>query len=218
VAGNGQGEPVRIGILALQGDFEAHRRALAQAGAIASEVRTAADLAQVDALIVPGGESTTMLKLLDSEKLFAPLRAFGQEKPIFGTCAGAILLATEVLHPKQASLGLMNLTVERNGYGRQIDSRIAQIDWGGKQLEAVFIRAPVIRRVGSATSILATYCGNPVLVEEGRHLAATFHPELTAGSPIHGYFIAKVRAEKEKLIFSGTLEGASVSQAGRSSR
>jgi pyridoxal 5'-phosphate synthase pdxT subunit len=218
VAGNGRGEPVRIGILALQGDFEAHRRALVQAGAIACEVRTAGDLAQVDGLVVPGGESTTMLKLLDSEELFAPLRAFGQEKPIFGTCAGAILLAREVLHPRQSSLGLMDLTVERNGYGRQVDSRIAHIEWGGRPLEAVFIRAPVIRRAGSTASVLASYRGDPVLVEEGRHLAATFHPELTSGSPIHEYFISKVRVEKEKLTFFGTLDEASVSQVGRSSR
>jgi pyridoxal 5'-phosphate synthase pdxT subunit len=116
-----------IGVLALQGDFEAHRRAIERSGAHAFEVRTKADLERSDALILPGGESTTMLKLLDAESLFEPLRSFGTSKPIFGTCAGAILLAADVSHPQQRSLGLMDLSVERNGYGRQIDSRVAHI-------------------------------------------------------------------------------------------
>lgn len=182
----------RIGVLALQGDFEAHRGAIERAGGEAVEVRTAEDLAEVDGLIIPGGESTTMLKLLREEHLFEPLRRFGQQKPMFGTCAGAILMASEVVNPEQESLGLMDTTVERNGYGRQIDSRIAEIEIEGKRAEAVFIRAPVIRRVGPGAKVLATYLGGPVLIEEGRHMAATFHPELSAADGIHRRFVEKV--------------------------
>ena len=187
-------EPV-IGVLALQGDFEAHRAALERAGASPKEVRTAEQLDSVDGLVIPGGESTTMLKLLDYENLFEPLRRFGSQKPIFGTCAGAILLASEVVNPEQRSLGLLDITVERNGYGRQIDSRIAEIELkGGHSAEAVFIRAPIIRRVGPETKVLATYLDAPVLVEQGRHLAATFHPELSRNpGEIHGMFVQKVK-------------------------
>lgn len=181
-----------IGVLALQGDFEAHRRALEHAGARAIEVRTLEGLRQIDGLIIPGGESTTMLKLLQEENLFEPLREFGEQKPIFGTCAGAILLASRVLNPEQPALGLMDITVERNAYGRQIDSRIAQITLDGESLEAVFIRAPVIRSVGGTARVLSTYGTDPVLVEQGRHMAATFHPELTASHKIHRHFVEKV--------------------------
>jgi pyridoxal 5'-phosphate synthase pdxT subunit len=183
----------KIGVLALQGDFDAHRHALERAGAEATEVRTASDLAGLDGLIIPGGESTTMLKLLNEENLFEPLRHFGQAKPIFGTCAGAILLANEVLNPRQPSLALMDLTVERNGYGRQIDSRIAHIDIEGKPAEAVFIRAPVVRRIGPGARVLAQYEDSPVLVEQGKHLMATFHPELSTASSVHQQFVDKVR-------------------------
>lgn len=181
-----------IGVLALQGDFEAHRRALGRVGANALEVRAEADLGRIDGLIIPGGESTTMLKLLKEEKLFDPLRQFGARKPIFGTCAGAILLAKHVVNPEQESLGLMDLTVERNGYGRQIDSRIVQLALDGRPLEAVFIRAPIIRRAGDETRALITYLHDPVLVEEGKHMAATFHPELTVDDRIHQRFLEKV--------------------------
>ena len=184
-----------IGVLALQGDFEAHAKALRKAGANAVEVRMAADLEAVDGLVIPGGESTTMLKLLRVESLFEPLREFGQTKPIFGTCAGAILLASEVVHPQQESLGLMDLTVERNGYGRQIESRVAEIEIEGNKTEAVFIRAPIIRRVGPKARVLATHLDSPVLVEQGRHMVATFHPELTRDPAIHKRFIEKVQAQ-----------------------
>jgi 5'-phosphate synthase pdxT subunit len=187
----------RVGVLALQGDFEAHRKALERAGAEAVEVRTAAGLADLDALVIPGGESTTMLKLLDAEGLFEPIRNFGESKPIFGTCAGAILLASEVLHPAQPSLGLMDVTVERNGYGRQVDSRIASIDVDGQPAEAVFIRAPIIRRVGPTARVLARYLGDPVLVEQGRHLMATFHPELSTDERIHRQFVEKITADQD---------------------
>jgi len=182
-----------VGVLALQGDFEAHRKAVERAGARAIEVRTAADLSQCDGLILPGGESTTILKLLEDEKLLEPLRNFCQEKPIYGTCAGAILLAREVTHPVQPSLSLMDIVVERNAYGRQIDSRIARVPVNGQdELEAVFIRAPIIRRVGGEVRVLARYHGDPVWVEQGRHMVTTFHPELTDDPRIHRHFVDKL--------------------------
>jgi 5'-phosphate synthase pdxT subunit len=184
----------RVGVLALQGDFQAHERALTRAGAEAVEVRTASDLEGVDGLVIPGGESSTMIKLLEEEKLLDPLRAFGRKRPIFGTCAGAILLSTGITNSSQASLGLMDMEVERNAYGRQLDSRIARLKPEGMEgeLEAVFIRAPIIRSVGQDAKILASYQGDPVLVEQGRHLAATFHPELTDDSRVHLMFLRKI--------------------------
>jgi pyridoxal 5'-phosphate synthase pdxT subunit len=190
----------KVGVLSLQGDFAAHGAALERAGAEPVFVREAGQLDALDGLIIPGGESTTMLKLLRYDGLFDALREFGRKRPIFGTCAGAILLAKEVSNPAQESLGLMDLSVERNAYGRQIDSRVAEIDPGpdfaarttpGK-LEAVFIRAPIIRRAGPETKVLASYSGDPVLVEQGRHLAATFHPELTADARVHRLFLGKL--------------------------
>lgn len=185
-------EKKRVGVLALQGDFEAHKRALERAGGEAVPVRTAADLAAVQGLVIPGGESTTMLKLLRVTDLFDELRKFGEQKPIFGTCAGAILLAHDVSHPVQESLDLVDIGVERNGYGRQIDSRIVSIPSEAGDLEAVFIRAPIIRRVGADVKVLAKYGDDPVLVEQGRHLVSTFHPELTEDSRLHSYFLGKI--------------------------
>jgi 5'-phosphate synthase pdxT subunit len=190
----------RVGVLALQGDFAAHAAALERAGAEPVFVRDQEQLAAVDALVIPGGESTTMLKLLHYDGLMEPLARFGREKPIFGTCAGAILLAREVSNPHQESLALMDIQVERNGYGRQSDSRVASLDpepqfegrGGQGRLEAVFIRAPIIRRVGPTTSVLARYQGDPVLVQQGRHLVATFHPELTKDSRVHAFFLEKM--------------------------
>ena len=182
-----------VGVLALQGDFEAHRKAIESAGAKAVEVRTAAELAQCDGLILPGGESTTMLKLLEIENLVEPLKQFGSTKPIYGTCAGAILLANEVSHPVQPSLHLLDIAVERNGYGRQIDSRIAKVPLGeGADFEAVFIRAPIIRRVGQKARVLVRYQDDPVLVEEGKHIVATFHPELSPDPRVHELFLQKL--------------------------
>jgi len=188
------GSRKRVGVLALQGDFEAHQRALERAGAEVVEVRSAADLETVQGLVIPGGESTTMVKLLEREKLLDPLREFGRRRPIFGTCAGAILLATDVANSPQASLGLMDMQVERNAYGRQIDSRIAHLNPQGMDggVEAVFIRAPIIRRVGKDARVLASYEGDPVLVEQGKHLAATFHPELTDDTRVHLMFLEKI--------------------------
>jgi 5'-phosphate synthase pdxT subunit len=186
----------KVGVLALQGDFEAHGRALERAGADAVEVRSAGQLSDLDGLILPGGESSTMLKLIREENLFEPLQQFGQTKPIFGTCAGAILLAEKVSHPLQDSLRLMDIDVERNAYGRQLDSRIVHLkpEGTGRDMEAVFIRAPIIRRVGADAKVLARYQDDPVLVEQGRHMAATFHPELTPDSSIHEMFLDKIES------------------------
>jgi 5'-phosphate synthase pdxT subunit len=186
----------RAGVLALQGDFERHEQAIRDAGGTAVRVRTAAELATVDGLIIPGGESTAMLKLIEYQRLWEPLAAFGAAKPVFGTCAGAILAAREVLNPPQPSFGFVDLTVERNAYGRQLDSRIvhfpvAGLDGGG-DLEAVFIRAPIIRRWGAAARVLASYLDSPVLVDCGRHLVATFHPELSPDPRIHRLFLSKL--------------------------
>lgn len=190
----------KVGVLALQGDFEAHGKTLARLGAEPVFVRTAADLDGVDGLVIPGGESTTMLKLLHLENLLEPLREFGKHKPVFGTCAGAILLATGVTQPEQESLGLMDIDVERNAYGRQIDSRVAKLtpeaEFAARtepgDLEAVFIRAPIIRRVGKGARVLARYLDAPVLVEQDRHLVATFHPELTSDTRVHALFLEKL--------------------------
>ena len=190
----------KAGVLALQGDFAAHASALARAGAQPVLVRDAGQFSEIDGLVIPGGESTTMLKLLHYDNLLEPLTQFAREKPVFGTCAGAILLARQVSNPGQESLGMLDIDVERNGYGRQIDSRVAEIEPEPEfrersapgKLEAVFIRAPIIRRAGPRTTVLARYRGDPVLVEEGRHLAATFHPELTGDSRIHQLFLEKL--------------------------
>jgi 5'-phosphate synthase pdxT subunit len=190
----------RVGVLALQGDFEAHQNALQRAGADALQVRTAEQLDALDGLVIPGGESTTMLKLLNHMDLMEPLRRFAHHKPVFGTCAGAILLATDVRNPVQESFGVVDMTIERNAYGRQIDSRVATLEPGEDfrkrvgegNMEAVFIRAPIIRRTGPAVNVLAGYHGDPVLVEQGKHLIATFHPELTADARVHRLFLEKL--------------------------
>jgi len=190
----------KVGVLALQGDFAAHGAALERAGAEPVFVRERSQFADLDGLVIPGGESTTMLKLLHYDQLFEALMDFGRRKPVFGTCAGAILLASDVSNPAQESLGLVDLSVERNGYGRQIDSRVAEIDpdpdfaqrTAPGKLEAVFIRAPIIRRTGSGAKVLARYAGDPVLVEQGPHLVATFHPELTADLRVHELFLQKL--------------------------
>ena len=188
---------MKIGVLALQGAFIEHEKKLRQLGAEAVEVRLPRELEGLDGLIIPGGESTSMLKLMDYYGLFEPLREFGLQRPVFGTCAGAILLATEVMNPSQASLGLLDMAVERNAYGRQLDSRVALLSGhqlgGDAEMEAVFIRAPIIRRIGDGGVILASYQGTPVLVDFGRHLVATFHPELSADSRVHSLFLEKVR-------------------------
>jgi len=226
--------PKSAGILAIQGDFALHAKMLDRIGAPWLLVKHASDLDSAGSLIMPGGESTTMLKFFESENLGPAILAFAAGgKPIFGTCAGAILLAKEVLNPQQSHLGLIDITVERNAYGRQIDSAIRQgvlMNGGsgetgkgptvepadvepanevlhhrhsresgnpqssgehGRPIEMVFIRAPIIRRVGDGVRVLGRAEGLPVLVEQGNILAATFHPELTEDETIHRYFLSK---------------------------
>ena len=186
---------MRIGVLAIQGDFAAHARAIARVGASAVQVRRAADIASLDGLIIPGGETTTMLKFIENEHLGAPIIEFARlGKPVFGTCAGAILLAREVHNPVQRSLGLIDIAVERNAYGRQVDSFIAEVETTleGGPLEAVFIRAPKISKVGGAVTVLARLNDEPVLVRSGNILAATFHPELTEDLRTHTLFVEMI--------------------------
>lgn len=197
---------MRIGVLALQGDFAAHARRLRELGAEAVEVRYARQLERVAGLVLPGGESTTNLILLEEEGLWGALRAFARTRPVLGTCAGAILLAREVTQPAQQSLAAVNIRIERNAYGRQVDSSIRWLepapDFARRtapgSVEAVFIRAPIIREVGDGCDVLLRDGSDPVLVEHGQHLAATFHPELTADTRLHELFLAKVRALRER--------------------
>jgi 5'-phosphate synthase pdxT subunit len=164
---------MRVGVLALQGDFAAHIAAMP--GAV--EVRTAREIEPLDVLVIPGGESTTVLNLLEGSGIEEAARRFAARGgTIFGTCAGAILLAKRVTHPDQPSWGLIDIDVERNAYGRQVDSFEATLD---PDYRGIFIRAPRIRRVGPGVEVLARLNGEPVLVREGRIFAATFHPELT---------------------------------------
>jgi pyridoxal 5'-phosphate synthase pdxT subunit len=189
----------RIGVLAIQGDYAAHAEALAESGAEPVLVRRPEQLADLDGLIIPGGESTTFLKFLERDGFLDSLRSFSAAHPTFGTCAGCILLAKEVLHPPQASLGVLDATVERNAYGRQIDSsiehaqtRLGKSDEQDAPLEMVYIRAPRITRVGDNVEVLAERDGAPVLVRQGHLLAATFHPELSADRRVHRYFVKMV--------------------------
>ncbi len=189
-----------IGILALQGAYEAHARTLRDLGVDTRLIRTPNQLAHpapIDGLIIPGGESTTMLKFLEQHGFMDTLATFVRQTPTFGTCAGAILLATDVQHPAQTSLAALDITIERNAYGRQLDSTIltAPTELPGGPLEMVFIRAPRITRAGPQVEVLATRDGFPVLVREGHLLAATFHPELSADPRVHQLFLNVVRAQ-----------------------
>ncbi|HEX5731296.1 MAG TPA: pyridoxal 5'-phosphate synthase glutaminase subunit PdxT [Blastocatellia bacterium] len=193
---------MKVGVLAIQGDFAAHARVLARSGVEPVEVRRAEQLAMLDGLIIPGGESTTILKVMLEEYLVDPIREFARAgKAVFGTCAGAILLASEVHNPEQQSLGLMDIIVERNSYGRQIDSFIRKVDTslGDGPMEAVFIRAPRITRIGAGVETLSTINGEPVLVRQNNLLAATFHPELTSDNRVHSLFIEMASLEHEAL-------------------
>ena len=198
---------LRVAVLAVQGDFAAHAEMLRAVDAEAIEVRAVADLQGCDALVLPGGESTTQLQFLEEEGLFDAIKTFASsQRPIFGTCAGAILLAKKVQHPAQASLELMDMTVTRNAYGRQLAS---DVFFGATKLrptpmEMVFIRAPIIEKVAESTEVLAEYAGKPVLVRQGNLLAATFHPELTADTTVHRYFLNLVnkRTFEEQLVAS----------------
>ncbi len=212
-----------IGILAIQGDFAAHGAMLTSLGLKQAEagsapggegdfwvlVRHARQLRELDGLILPGGESTAMLRLMDDE-FFNELREFGRQKPCFGTCAGAILMATKVTHPEQRSLGLLQAAIVRNAYGRQIDSSIRNTALrlpgsaaGESALETVFIRAPQFRQLGDAVEVLARDGELPVLIRQGHLLAATFHPELTSDARVHRLFLDLVRERAGKGL-SGT--------------
>ena len=201
---------MKIGVLAVQGDFAAHKRMLERVGVQAVEVRTPADLKTIAGLIMPGGESTTMLKFLTEESLAEPIRELGHAgTPIFGTCAGAILLANEVTGPAQPSLNLIDIGVERNAYGRQVDSFVgeAETELAGGALEAVFIRAPRIRRVGPGVETLARVDGEPVLVREGNIIAATFHPELGSDQRVHRLFVEIAQANYHPFMETNNDEG-----------
>lgn len=187
--------PTRIGVLAIQGGYDAHARALADVGAEAVLIRKPEQLEGLDALIIPGGESTTFLKFLERDGFLSTLKTFAHNKPVFGTCAGCILLAKKVLNPAQASLAVLDVTVERNAYGRQNESMIQQAPTilPGGPLEMVYIRAPRISELGADVKILAEREGAPVLVRQGHILAATFHPELSDDRRVHQYFLDMVR-------------------------
>jgi 5'-phosphate synthase pdxT subunit len=189
-----------IGVLALQGDFDAHRRRLEELGATVVLIKKPEQLDQIDGLVIPGGESGTFLKLL-GEAGFEKLKQFVRLKPTFGTCAGAILLATEVENPQQAGLGAIDIRIRRNAYGRQLDSSIRQgqflksslNDKPASPLEMVFIRAPKIERVGATVEVIATEGNDPVAARQGRAMAATFHPELSEDMRVHQAFLELVR-------------------------
>ena len=195
-------EPARphIGVLAIQGDYAAHAEALSESGSIPVEVRKREELISLDGLILPGGESTTMLKFLERGHLFDDLKRFCTAHPVFGTCAGAILLAREVRNPQQQSLGVLDAVVERNAYGRQIDSSIlfAESKLPGELLEMVFIRAPRIVETGPDVEVLALRDGMPALVRQGKLMAATFHPELSPDRRVHRAFVDIVAANMTK--------------------
>ena len=179
-----------IGVLALQGCVDRHRPHLEAAGAAFVPVKTPEDFAKADAFIIPGGESTTMLKLIDVYELGDVLKKEFTQKPVWGICAGSILMAKTVTHPAQKSFRLMDITVERNGYGRQLESHNGEIDG----YDVSFIRAPVVRKAGPAVEVMAEYENFPVWLKTGKYMVTTFHPELTLDypSPMHREFVAMV--------------------------
>ena len=185
---------MKIGVLALQGDFDAHRRRLEGLGAEVALVRNPEDFNGIDGLVIPGGESSTFLKLL-GERTLHKLDEFVHSKPTFGTCAGAIMLAREVENPKQPGLNAINISIRRNAYGRQIDSTILESSstLGDAPLEMVFIRAPRIESVGKDVEVLAKRGNDPVLVRQGKVMAATFHPELSNDKRVHAEFLKLVK-------------------------
>jgi 5'-phosphate synthase pdxT subunit len=183
---------MKIGVLALQGDFDAHRKRLEELGAEALLVKKPEQLDEIDGLVIPGGESSTFLKLL-GEAGFEKLKEFVRVKPAFGTCAGAILLAKEVENPKQSGLGAIDIAVRRNAYGRQIDSSIREGFFRGSPIEMVFIRAPKIERLGPDVEVVASQGSDPVAVRQGKTMAATFHPELSADARVHRAFLDLVQ-------------------------
>jgi 5'-phosphate synthase pdxT subunit len=192
---------MKIGILSVQGDFEAHAAALRELGAEPVEVRTVFDLEECEGIVLPGGESTTQLQFLQEEGLFDSIKKFSAKGgAIFGTCAGAILLATHVKNPDQASLGLLDMTVLRNGYGRQLASDVffGPTTLKKDPLEMVFIRGPIIESVGPGVRVLAEHAGKPALVQKDNLLASSFHPELTDDRTVHQHFLNMTKARSSK--------------------
>jgi 5'-phosphate synthase pdxT subunit len=188
-----------VAVLALQGDFEAHRKALSEIGRESFEARRPKDLAAASGLIIPGGESTTLWKFFEAEPWEDALSAFaGSGRPILGTCAGAIMLAREVANPAQRALGLIDIGVERNAYGRQLDSFLGEVSAPalGDPMPALFIRAPRIRRVGPGVEVLGKHAGEPVLVRQDNVVAATFHPELTTDRRLHRMLFSELSARR----------------------
>lgn len=183
-----------IGVLAIQGDYEAHKARLEELGANVTLVRKPEQLDAIDAIVIPGGESSTFLNFLAERGFLEKLRDFVSTKPTFGTCAGAILLAKKVENPPQQSLGAMDIRIRRNAYGRQINSSIRQVSTqiAGGPLEMVFIRAPKIVEAGKGVEVLASEDGDPVLVRQGKIMAATFHPELSTDTRVHQEFLKLV--------------------------
>jgi 5'-phosphate synthase pdxT subunit len=188
-------DPMTIGVLALQGDFDAHRKRLEELGADVVLVRKPEQLDEIDGLVIPGGESSTFLKLLGAEG-FEKLKEFVRAKPTFGTCAGAILLAKEVENPKQEGLGVLDVRIRRNAYGRQLESSIREGKLQGSPIEMVFIRAPKIERVGSGVEVIATEGSDPVAVRQGSVMAATFHPELSDDTRVHQAFLDLITTQR----------------------
>lgn len=186
---------MKVGVLAIQGDYEAHKAVLERLGAEVVLVRRPEQLGAIDAIVIPGGESSTFLNFLSEHGFLEKLRAFVSSKPTFGTCAGAILLAKEVENPPQQSLGALDIRIRRNAYGRQINSSIfeGKTELGEEPLEMVFIRAPKITGTGKDVEVLATRDGDPVLVRQGKIMAATFHPELSSDSRVHQEFLALLK-------------------------
>ena len=192
-------DQLTIGVLALQGDYDAHRQTLNRLGVQSALVRKPQELDSIDGLVIPGGESSTFLKFLEREGFLAKLRDFVSRKPSFGTCAGAILLAKDVVNPRQESLGVLDIAIQRNAYGRQIDSSIltSPTKLSGPPMEMVFIRAPRIERTGPDVEVLAERDHHPVLVRQGKTIAATFHPELSSDTRVHELFLNMVREWKK---------------------
>jgi 5'-phosphate synthase pdxT subunit len=183
---------MKIGVLAIQGDFDAHKKRLEELGTDVVLVRKPEQLDEVDGLVIPGGESGAFLKIL-GERGLAKLKQFVRLKPTFGTCAGAIMLAREVTNPEQPGLGVLDIGIRRNAYGRQIDSSIREGRFNGAPLEMVFIRAPRIERLGPEVEVIATEGKDPVAVRQGKAMAATFHPELSDDARVHQAFLDLVR-------------------------
>lgn len=191
---------ITIGVLALQGAFAKHMEMIRSVGVLAKEVRRPEDLSDCDGLIIPGGESTTMFKNITFIKLEGALKRFAEQKPVFGTCAGLIIMSKRILNDTRQPFGILDVEVERNAFGRQAESFVCSLDMqaGGKvvRVPGIFIRAPRIKAIGSEVKVLASYQGEPVLIMQGRHMGAAFHPELTENIEVHKLFVEICEGER----------------------